>query len=117
MIEQLASLLLPIDALLSHRDCNPHISASEDIVSLFRNMWFLCILFHFSTAEDKDESGMEWRRPSLTRIARKTPSLVLEEAHGSVANDVEYSSVIRQEFAQSVSISLVQTSMVLHNCF
>ena len=105
MIVQLASLCLPIDALLAHEDFNPHLSASEAIVRLFRNMWFLCVLFHFSSAEDKDESAMEWRKPALARIARKTPSMVLEEAHDSVASDVEYNSVIRQEFAETVRLA------------
>jgi phosphatidylinositol 4-kinase len=107
MIEQLASLLLPIDALLAHEDYNPHFSAAEGLVSLFRNMWFLCVLFHFSTAEDKDESAMDWRKPALARIARKTPPMVLEEAHDSVASEVEYNTVIRQEFTQTVSSPIV----------
>jgi phosphatidylinositol 4-kinase len=104
MIEQLASLLLPIDALLAHDDCNPHLSASEGLVALFRNMWFLCVLFRFSAAEDKPESAMEWRMPALGRIARKTPSMVLEEAHDTIASEVVYNSVIRQEYAQTVSV-------------
>jgi phosphatidylinositol 4-kinase len=103
MIEQLASLLLPIDALLTHHDFNPHLSANSETAKLFRNMWFLCVLFHFSSAEDKDESAMEWRRPALARIARKSPCMVFEEAQDSVASEVEYNSVVRQEFAQTVS--------------
>jgi phosphatidylinositol 4-kinase len=103
MIEQLASLLLPIDSLLAHADFNPQTNASPEIVTLFRNMWFLCILFHFTSSEEKEDTAMEWQRPALARIAAKTPYIVLEEAHDSISNELEYNTVIRQEYAQSVS--------------
>jgi len=102
MIEQLASLLLPIDALLAHEDFNPQIDASSSVVSLFRNMWFLCILFHFTSVGDKEETALDWLKPALARIAVKSPLLVLEDSHDSIASDVEYNSVIRQEYAHTV---------------
>ncbi|KAG6868817.1 hypothetical protein C0993_009699 [Termitomyces sp. T159_Od127] len=102
MIEQLASLLLPIDALLAHEDFSPQMGASTGVVSLFRNMWFLCVLFHFTSDKDKADNAMNWLKPALSRIAMKTPSMVLEERHDSVASDVEYNSVIRQEYAHTV---------------
>ncbi|KAG6820652.1 hypothetical protein H0H93_013851 [Arthromyces matolae] len=111
MIEQLASLLLPIDALLAHRDFNPQFGASDTIVSLFRNMWFLCILFQFTT--DKDNSAMTWLKPALSHVAVKTPSMVLEEPHDTVASDVEYNSVIRQEYANTI-IAKHRTSLTKH---
>ncbi|KAF7295444.1 hypothetical protein MIND_01084200 [Mycena indigotica] len=103
MIEQLASLLLPIDALLAHEDFNPQTKADKTIISLFRNMWFLCILFGF-TSNDEEDSAMEWQRPALSRIAAKTPATVLEESHDSVASVVEYNSVIRQDYAHTASL-------------
>ncbi|KAH9981001.1 hypothetical protein BGW80DRAFT_1501409 [Lactifluus volemus] len=87
--DQLVSLLLPIDALLSHGDLNPRSGSSPELVALFRNLWFLC-------------SATEWRRPALSRIAAKTPSLVLEEAHDLLVSDVEFNSSIRREYAESV---------------
>ncbi|KAF9526949.1 hypothetical protein CPB83DRAFT_856867 [Crepidotus variabilis] len=102
MIEQLASLLLPIDALLGHVDFNPHKEPSSDIASLFRNTWFLCILFGFTTREFSDATAMDWLRSALARIAGKTPSIVVEESRDAVASDVEYNSVIRQEYANTV---------------
>ncbi|KAJ6591860.1 1,3-beta-glucan synthase component-domain-containing protein [Mycena vulgaris] len=101
MIEQLASLLLPIDALLAHEDFNPQLRAEPTIISLFRNMWFLCILFGF-TSPDED-SAMEWQKPALCRIAIKTPSTVLEESHDSVASNVEYNSVVRQDYTHTIT--------------
>ncbi|KAF7311374.1 hypothetical protein MKEN_01039300 [Mycena kentingensis (nom. inval.)] len=112
MIEQLASLLLPIDALLAHEDFNPHTKAETTIISLFRNMWFLCILFGF-TANDEEDSAMEWQRPALSRIAAKTPSTVLEESHDSVASNVEYNSVLRQDYAHTI-ISKHKSSLITH---
>lgn len=103
MIEQLASLLLPIDALLGHSDFNPEKNASLDIVSLFRNMWFLCILFGFTTQEFSEATALDWLKPALSRIAAKTPSVVGEESHDAVASVIEYNSVIRQEYANTVS--------------
>lgn len=104
MIEQLASLLLPIDALLSHHDFAPHASESPTLIALFRNMWFLCVLFNFTT-DDKEATAMEWQIPALARIAAKTPPIVMEESHDSVASDVEYNSVIRQDYAHTVCVA------------
>ncbi|KAJ8087995.1 phosphatidylinositol-4- kinase [Marasmius tenuissimus] len=101
MIEQLAGLLLPIDALLAHKDFTPQKEASPPLVSLFRNMWFLCILFHF-TVDEKEATAMEWQRPALARIAAKTPATVLEVSHESFTSDVEYNAVIKQDYADTV---------------
>lgn len=105
MVEQLSSLLLPIDALLVHNLFDPRLSADlpPEVIPLFRNMWFMCVLFQFTSAEDNADSAMEWRRPALLRIAVKTPAIVLEESRDSLFGDIEYNAVIRQEYAQSVS--------------
>lgn len=113
MIEQLASLLLPIDALLAHEDFSPHLDSKSTIVALFRNMWFLCILFHF-TIDDKDNSAREWQKPALARIAAKTPAMVVEESQDAVASDVEYSSVIRQEYAHTVSVLMSLMDLLIY---
>ncbi|KAF8637362.1 hypothetical protein AX17_002861 [Amanita inopinata Kibby_2008] len=102
MVEQLGSLLLPIDALLAHRNFQPQNDASLEILSLFRSVWFLCVLFNFTNMDNKQETAMEWLKPALSRIACKTPSLVIEESHELVASDVEFNSVIRQEYAMTV---------------
>ncbi|KAG2135222.1 uncharacterized protein EDB93DRAFT_1242600 [Suillus bovinus] len=99
MIEQLASLLLPIEALLTHPDYSPHLAASQELTGLFRNMWFLCVLFHFTSGEER--GAMTWLIPVLAKIATKTPTLVLENAHDA-ASEIEYSTVIRHEYAHSV---------------
>src|ERR1700759_604368 len=103
MVEQLESLLLPIDALLVHPDFHPQTDASLEVINLFRSMWFLCALFNLTNMDDKQEHAMEWLKPALGRIACKTPPMVIEESHEVVASDVEFNSVIRQEYASSVS--------------
>ena len=114
MIEQLASLLLPIDALLSHDDFNPRKDSSQGIVSLFRNTWFLCVMFGFTNADTSEATAMDWLKPALSRIATQTPSMVVEELHDTAASDVEYNSVIRQEYANTVSSnSLIFPSVYL----
>ncbi|KAH7903150.1 hypothetical protein BJ138DRAFT_1120668, partial [Hygrophoropsis aurantiaca] len=120
MIEQLASLLLPIEALLDHADCNPQLSPSPELVTLFRNMWFLCVLFHFTSGDDGEgkttewshttrewshtHTALEWLKPALMRIATKTPRIVLESAADS-ASDFEYCTVIRREYVHQVGKS------------
>jgi phosphatidylinositol 4-kinase len=104
MIEQLASLLLPIDALLSRDDFHPEKEPSKEIINLFRNAWFLCILFDFPRMAEKESIAMDWLQPALARIALKTPSIVIEESLDAMASDVEYNSIIRQEYANTVRI-------------
>lgn len=101
MIEQLASLLLPIEALLSHEDFDPQSNASSELVGLFRNMWFLCSLFHFAMFEEKDQIAMNWVRQVLENIASKTPAIVVEEAM-ELVGELEYNTVIRREYAHAV---------------
>ncbi|KAI9571413.1 hypothetical protein HD554DRAFT_2187155 [Boletus coccyginus] len=102
MIEQLASLLLPIEALLDHADFAPHLLATSELTNLFRNLWFLCVLFRFTTSgEDREKSAMTWLLPALARIAIKTPCLVLENVSDAVS-DLEYRTVVRHEYAHSV---------------
>ncbi|CDO73608.1 hypothetical protein BN946_scf185014.g78 [Trametes cinnabarina] len=102
MSEQLASLLLPIDALLSHDDFVLGPDVSYNMVTLFRNMWFLCVLFGFTAPPDRGHTAMEWRQPALARIAARTPPIVLEEAHDTIVSDLEYNTVIRQEYVETV---------------
>ena len=104
-MEQLGSLLLPIDALLSHRDFHPEADAPAGVVTLFRNMWLLCTLFRFPV-DDKNHSALEWQRPALARIAMKTPALVME-ANDTIVSDLEYNTVIRQEYVEIVSPALL----------
>ena len=92
MFEQLASLLYPIDALLTHDDSsfNPRRDSPPEIVSLFWNTWFLCLLFGFTNADTNEATAMDWLKPALSRIATQTPSMVVEDLHDTAASDVEY---------------------------
>lgn len=103
LTEQLASLLLPIDALLAHPDFVIGPNAPSSLTTLFRNMWFICVLFHFTCSDDRDQMAMEWQKPALARIAMKTPPIVLDEAHDTIVSDLEYNPVIRREYAETVS--------------
>ena len=101
MIEQLAPLLLPIEALLNHEDFDPQSKASAGLVGLFRSMWFLCSLFHFSMFEEKDQIAVDWVRQVLGKIASKTPAIIVEEAIDLVG-ELEYDTAIRREYAHTV---------------
>lgn len=112
MTEQLASLLLPIDALLSHGDLLVDIASTPSLVNQFRNMWFLCILFQFTASDVKDHPAMAWQKPALARIAIKTPPIVVERSHDSIASDLEYNPVIRQEYVETVSVYYMFPSLI-----
>lgn len=116
MIEQLASLLLPIEALLDHVDFTPHLHATSELTNLFRNLWFLCVLFRFTTSgeEEREKSAMTWLLPALARIAIKTPCLVLENVSDAVS-DLEYRTVVRHEYAHSVCSSYLHDIGILIN--
>ena len=102
MVDQLGSLLLPIDALLTQTDFDPCEKASPDTVTLFRNLWFLSVLFRFTDPEERGEPSAEWQVFALTRIAAKTPSIVPEDGPDFVTSNLEYNTVIRQEYAHAV---------------
>lgn len=122
LVGQLVSLLLPIDALLSHMDCTRDQQVSSELVVLFRNMWFLCTLFLIAEPDDKEGSATEWRRPALARIATHTPALISEGvrdalisegARDTLVSDVEYNPVIGLEYAHIVCVAICSSTNVL----
>lgn len=114
MIEHLSALLLPIDALLSHGDFNPHANPSTDLVALFRNTWFLCVLFRFTSLDTPRDALTDWRRSALSRIATKTPPIVLEEAQDYASSALDFNSVIRHDYA--VGVRLFSDGMKATDC-
>ncbi|RXK35906.1 phosphatidylinositol 4-kinase [Tremella mesenterica] len=96
----LAALLIPISSLLSHSNYNPSKSPSPELVSHFRNLWFLCVAFNISSWKHKKLSDHE--QNALNIIAEKSPALLLESMTDYVASELEYNSVIRKDFAQSI---------------
>lgn len=103
LIEQLSTLVLPIAALLEHPDFTPDIEKSPEFVGLFRNMWFLCILFRFTKRPTMGSGDWSAQQEALLHISTKTPSLVREEEHDYVNSALEYNTVIRHDYAQNVS--------------
>ena len=103
-MEELASLLLPIDALLCHSDFLVSNNPPASLTTLFRNAWFLCVLFQFTAPDESDQLAMSWKTPALARIAARIPPIVLEEAHDTIVSDLEYNPVIRREYAETVSL-------------
>ena len=56
----------------------------------------------------------EWRVAAFTRIASKTPPLVLEEVPDFVSRNLEYNTVIRQEYAHKARIRLSSNLMLAY---
>lgn len=115
LTSDLADLLPVIASLLSHDDINPQLSPTLEMVSLFRNMWFLSVLFGFATPQNvtrgqQSNSSLPSNRAeaqaivaakALSRISLKTPTLVPESAHNYLESDLEYNSVLKREFSQA----------------
>ncbi|GAC94301.1 hypothetical protein PHSY_001872 [Pseudozyma hubeiensis SY62] len=112
----LATLLPAIAAVLEHKDIQPEVQPTTEMVSLFRNMWFLSVLFGFASPNNIRASvtadGNAVSRPSsaaeaqaeivgkaLSSISLKTPTLVPESAHNYLESDLEYNSVLKREFS------------------
>lgn len=109
MKAQLAALLLPIAELLSHPAYNPHIDASTETVSQFRNMWLLCVAFGLSARGGRSILS-EHEEAALAMIAQKTPALYQEQNTDFVGSELEYNTVLRKDFAHSVSFMNFQLS-------
>ncbi|CAG8706495.1 6792_t:CDS:2, partial [Scutellospora calospora] len=90
LIGEIGILLPVLKTLLSHNDFTVHMNASKEFVSLFRDMWFHCVLYGFVS----EESWMREWRDCLTMIAQKTPPLVQESATNYLEKDLEYNSVL-----------------------
>ncbi|KAI9473410.1 MAG: hypothetical protein EXX96DRAFT_304862 [Benjaminiella poitrasii] len=93
LTQKLGNLLPVISALLEHSDFNPHHKKVNNnaVVSLFRNLWFHCIIFGFVT---ESMWIREWQ-PALLQIAQKTPVLMLEGTTHYLETDLEHNSVLR----------------------
>lgn len=107
----LARMLPIIQALLQHDDFNPQHDATEETVTLFRNMWFHCILFDFVDGDMRD---------CLLSIAKKTPPLVTKAAADHLESDLEYNSVLvgsgAANSARAQSLRQRLTSLLGPNC-
>jgi phosphatidylinositol 4-kinase A len=77
-------------------------------------MWFLCVLFQFTSPDESDQLAMSWKAPAMARIAAKTPPIVLEAAHDTIVSDLEYNPVIRREYAETVSNSSTTSCCYTH---
>lgn len=104
----LAALLIPISELLSHPDYHPNWDASSEVVTLFRNLWLTCVAFGFSGRAGRSNLS-EHEEHALANIAEKTPALVQEHATDFVGSELEYNTVLRKDFANSIQNRMRQT--------
>ncbi|CEG79179.1 Putative Phosphatidylinositol 4-kinase stt4 [Rhizopus microsporus] len=109
-LSKLGKLLPVIRALLEHDNFNPHLSPSEDITTLYRNMWFHCVLFGFVT---ESIWIREWY-DSMLYIAQKTPVLVIESATDYLESDLEYNTMLRGGNMADRDISLMRQKLTTY---
>ncbi|CAI2164532.1 12975_t:CDS:10 [Funneliformis geosporum] len=99
-------ILLPVlKTLLSHDDFTDHMNSSEELVPLFRDLWFHCIQYGFVSEETWIP---EWRE-SLVVIAQKTPPLV-QETINYLESDLEFKSVLRKGNSDQ-DLAMVRSSL------
>jgi phosphatidylinositol 4-kinase len=100
LTSQLAAMLLPIDALLANPACQVEDVPNQELLSSFRNMWLLCTLLGLTNPTSPHMT--EATTHALTRIAAKTPALVLEAERDFVSSVLEYNSIFRRDYAVAV---------------
>ncbi|ORX44035.1 hypothetical protein DM01DRAFT_1364825 [Hesseltinella vesiculosa] len=105
---RLGCLLPVLQALLGHDDFNPQLGPpAEMIVSLFRDVWFLCVMFGFVS----DAMWLREFQEALLVIAQKTPVLVIESATDYMDSDLEYNSVLRAGHTSSSVLHHLQHAL------
>ena len=97
-------MLLPIiaDALARQKYGSFSDSASREATILFRNVWFLCVLYGFA---DHESWPLEWYS-AVETIASHTPVLI-SPVKNYIESDLELNSVLRQINAERVSFSSI----------
>lgn len=86
--------LLPVlDAFFTASTLSQDREVPQEIVALFRNMWYLCVLSGFlSTASVL----ADWQRAILVRIAVNTPGLLEGAGDDFVETGLEFNPVLRR---------------------
>ncbi|PWN92771.1 hypothetical protein FA10DRAFT_298233 [Acaromyces ingoldii] len=109
LLADLQGLLPPLAALLSHKDINPQLNPTLEMVSLFRNMWFLAVIFGLAKPQNKarirnspsNATDTSHITEALGIISLKTPTLVPETAVNYIESELKFNSVLRREFSSS----------------
>lgn len=117
----LARLLPTIAELLCHEDLNPQLDPTLDLVSLFRNMWFLAVLFDLASPHVAQRAARDAAHSdatlfltvqsvfapiaslhiALALVALKTPTLVPETANNYLETELEFNSVLKCDFSSA----------------
>ncbi|CAO1625236.1 unnamed protein product [Sympodiomycopsis kandeliae] len=101
----LVGLLPVIAAVVSHPDLHPEVEPSLETVSLFRNLWFLSVIFGLINKDTSPASAT-----ALQVISVKTPTLVPESAHNYLETDLQYNSILKREHS-SVTLDRLRKSL------
>ncbi|KAG1141414.1 hypothetical protein G6F38_008437 [Rhizopus arrhizus] len=109
-LSKLGRLLPVICTLLEHDDFNPHLTPSEEMTTLYRNMWFHCVIFGFVT---EPIWIREWYE-SMLWIAKKTPVLVIESATDYLESDLEYNSMLRGGYMSDRDTNLMRQKLTTY---
>ena len=94
---QVASALLDlvpvIDAFLATSKIASFITLDNEIVALFRSMWYLSVLSGFLSTPSRIS---DWQRSALGRIAEQTPCLLHGAGDDFAETDLQFNSILRR---------------------
>ncbi|EFP83486.2 phosphatidylinositol-4- kinase [Puccinia graminis f. sp. tritici] len=97
-------VLVPLIANLLHPDgsYNPRKTSSLKLSELFRNFWYVCVLFGFlsSTSPPRTTAGNasvppDWLIESLRQIATKSPTLTHLTSINYVTTELDYNPILK----------------------
>ena len=101
--------MLPVlDVFLTEAPLSQDRQVQPEIVALFRNMWYLCVLSGFlSTAT----ALADWQRAILVRIAVNTPGLLEGAGDDFVETGLQFNPVLRRKVNALVRVLFSALSM------
>lgn len=103
LVNHLGVLIPAIGNLLQSKSSyNPHQTTSAKMSELFRNFWYICVLFGFlsSPSSSRNTSGNsatppDWMIASLRQIATKSPTLTHLTPIDYVTTQLDYNPILK----------------------
>jgi phosphatidylinositol 4-kinase len=102
VLAQLLDTLSLIEGLLSLPSYRPHHDADDEMVLLFRNLWFVSVALGLTDPSNVDT---ELHRTALKSIATKSPCLLRGTPVNYVETELEYNPILRREHGQVSELS------------
>lgn len=90
--DSLLELIPIVDTFLSKANFDSRADLHPSLVSLFRSMWYICLLSGFLSTPSRIA---DWQRAALVRIASHTPGLLRGTGNDFVETELEFSTILK----------------------